>query len=286
MKLTTTFLRVSMCFMLYFSVNSVYAQDEASTDSSFMSLEEDEVPTLELSPNAVDRKKRKDAKKAGITEKKEPKRKKNEFYGIRAKKIILKKVRGKNVYTEKFYILPKFMAPNKYVQDKYYFDPRAKPTKRKIIKTSYISEKYGMPLHGTYEKRVNGEILEKGIYYKGTKHGRWETYLPNKRDNRGMELRSKTKYDKGFPRDARITYYEAKKIRIKDVTPYVNGKLEGTYLKFYRSGRLMEKGTYQNGKKVGRWTEFYDKDKANRKRITEYPKYYWEDGDGVVTKEW
>jgi len=258
----------NLVFLLSFlAIVNIQAQDNTETadadSTSFSLTDEFEQPTLELSPNAVDRKKRKEAKKAGLKKQKEVKRKKNEFYGIRARKMILKKVRGKNVYTEKFYILPKFESPNKYVQDKYYFNPSAKPTKRKIIKTKYVNEKYGYPLHGLYEKRLNGEILTRGYYYKGTKHGRWVTYLPNLRDDRGMELKSKEKFDKGFPKDSRITYYDTRKTRIKEVIPFVNGKKEGTYYMFYKSGRVMESGNYQNEKKIGRWTEFYDKDKAN-----------------------
>lgn len=280
--------RVSYLFylLIFVGITVPTMAQVAEEDSSGLGLSEFEQPTLELSPNAIDRKKHKESKKANANKAKAAKRKNNEFYGIRAKKIILKAVRGKNIYTEKFYILPNFEAPNKYVQDKYYFNINAKPSKRKIIKTRYVAEKYGMPLHGLYEKRVNGEILERGYYYKGTKHGRWVSYRRNDRYKRGMELRSKVKYDKGFPKEARITYYDAKRTQIKEVMPYVDGKLEGTYYKFYKSGRVMEQGKYENEKKVGRWTEFYDRGKANRKRIIEYPKNYWEEGEGVVTNEW
>ena len=276
---------ILICLPLF----AIQAQDEDTNkeDSSFMLLKEYEQPTLELSPNAIDRKKHKEAKKKAAKKDKPQKRKKNEFYGIRAKKIVLKKVTGRNVYIEKFYILPKYEAPSVYVQDKYYFDPKAKPTKRKIVKTSYSHPKYGIPLHGAYEKRVNGKILEKGIYYKGAKHGRWVSYLPNERDKRGMELRSKEKYDKGFPKHARITYYDAKRSKIKEVMPYnEDGDLEGTYLKFYKSGRLMEKGDYEKGEKVGRWTEYYDRVRASRRRIVEFPKHYWEEGEMKLISEW
>ncbi|MGB0521949.1 MAG: toxin-antitoxin system YwqK family antitoxin [Flammeovirgaceae bacterium] len=274
---------------LFLNLQLIAQEDDktngTSADTALVTLEEFEQPTLELSPNAVDKKKRKEAKK-NQQKAKTKKAKKNVFYGIKAKKFIIKKVRGKNVYTEKFYVLPNYQPPSKYAQEKYYFDPRAKPTKRKIVRVAYVHQKYGLPLHGTYEKKVNGETIEKGIYYKGTKHGRWEKYKINKRDNRGYELIEKKKYDKGFPKDAHITYYDHKKTKVKEVIPFVDEKREGTYLKFYKSGRLMEKGKYQNEKKVGKWTEYYDRDRANRKVVTEYPKYYWEEGEGKVINRW
>ena len=49
---------------------------------------------------------------------------------------------------------------------------------------------------------------------------------------------------------------------------------------------MMEMGFYQNGHKVGRWKEFYDRDKGNGKKIIDYPKNYWEEGEPIVVKEW
>ena len=270
---------ICLMFLIGLFSTQAIAQDESTTDSLTAVMEENIKPTIELNPSAAAKKKRKN--KDGISKKKEVKRKKNEFWGVFSKKIILKTVRNsKYTIVEKFYILPGYQAPTKYVWDKYYFDPK-NTKKRKIVKTNYISSKYGIPLHGSYEKFINGKLVMKGYYYKGTKHGRWVEY------GRDMVLKKKEKWDKGYPKGSRVTYYDAKRTKVKEVTPYTYDQKEGLYMSFYASGRLKEMGYYENGERIGRWTEYYDRaSKANRKRITRHRNHYWEDTEAIVENEW
>jgi antitoxin component YwqK of YwqJK toxin-antitoxin module len=276
---------IKHCFFILFFISIAVAGigQELEPESDTLILLEEEVPTIELNPNAIDKKEFKKKNKSKGKEKKEPKRKKNEFYGIFSKKIFLKQEKGRNVITETFYVLPSYQNPSKYVFNKYYFESNSK--KRRIIKTFYSHPKYGMPLHGSYVRRVNGDIVEEGYYYKGTKHGRWMKYGIDK-DGDKLVLINKEKWDRGNPKGSRVTYYDAKKKYTKEVMPYSFGKLEGRYVKFYKNGRMMEMGFYQNGHKVGRWKEFYDRDKGNGKKIIDYPKNYWEEGEPIVVKEW
>ena len=75
--------------------------------------------------------------------------------------------------------------------------------------------------------------------------------------------------------------------KVKEVIPIHYGKKDGMYLKFYESGRVMEKGLYREDVKVGRWNEFYDKWKKNRMRETQHRKRpFDEDFDSYVVREW
>lgn len=280
---TMTFMKRYLFILGFLSITFIAVGQELASEGDTLVLLEEETPTIELNPNAVDKKEFKKNNKAKAKKKKEPKRKRNEFYGTFSKKIFLKQEKGRNVITQTFYVLPTYENPSKYVFDKYYFENNSK--KRRIIKTSYAHSKYGMPLHGSYVKRVNGDVVEEGYYYKGTKHGRWMKYGMD-RDGDKLVVIGKEKWDKGNPKGSNIRYYNAKKTMTEEIKPYTFGELEGRYMKFYRSGRIMEMGFYQNGKKVGRWREYYDKGLANNKKIIDYPKNYWEEGEPVVVKEW
>src|SRR6187402_1396627 len=108
-------------------------------------------------------------------EKEEPKKKKVKkkvFYGIKTKKGFTRKGVGERVSFELFYYLKKAEMPKTFVRDIYYYDF----TRREVRKTSKFDPKKGVLLHGPYKRIMNQVVLEEGIYYKGTKHGRWMTY--------------------------------------------------------------------------------------------------------------
>lgn len=250
------------------------APNMQAQDNESVSLDESFAPPISLNP--AQEKKDKEGKKK---EKKE-KTPKGVFYGIPTRKVILKHQKGRYTTIQKFYILRNYEHPSKYVLEKFYFDPSQKGNKRKVAQQRVASERYGMPLHGPYEKRVNGEVVESGIYYVGTKHGRWMKYYT------GNRLVDKMKYDKGYPKHSKISYYGNSKTKIKEVIPIQHGEKKGQYLEFYPSGRLKVMGEYDNDRKVGQWHEFYDTNLRLRKQIVQYTKDPFEEKEPYVYKAW
>ncbi len=185
------------------------------------------------------------AKKAGGAAKK---LKGKRFLGKRIKKGYARSGSGKKAIIEKFYYLPRYEAPDPYAPAKFYYHKKRK----KIFKTAVIDPDVALILHGPYEKRQGTALLESGYFYLGTKHLRWERYAA--KDN---VLLSKYHWEKGFLRDARITYYENSRSKIREVLPYYQGQLEGDYVKFLPNGQLDWAGQFQGGRPVGVWTNYW-----------------------------
>ena len=211
-------------------------------------------------------------------EKKEKKKpKKNVFFGIKTKKGFSRKGAGNQTVTELFRYMKKYEEPNPYVRDVYWYD-----TKRKQIRTTHnITPKKALILHGPYRKiGEDGEVLEQGMFYKGTKHGRWTRY------SRKDILLDKEKYTRGWPRESEITYYDkGERTEVKEVIPVEYGEKEGYYFYFHPGGRVAVEGEYREGKKVGFWTEYYDYEKRAKKQI-KYPDDPYEETLPYITKEW
>ncbi|WP_162910817.1 toxin-antitoxin system YwqK family antitoxin [Hymenobacter oligotrophus] len=179
------------------------------------------------------------------------KRKKNVFLGEPIKKGFAKSgAKGRNQVIEIFYYLKVPKQPNAYAPSKWYFNV----AKRRIEKTASAAEadpgKYKV-LHGPYRKMQGGKVVETGFYYVGTRHLRWERY------NKENILLSKVHYEQGFPRDAHISYYDGGQTMVKEVIPYIDGKLEGEYVSFKPNGQLDWAGEFENGRKVGTWTKYW-----------------------------
>jgi antitoxin component YwqK of YwqJK toxin-antitoxin module len=177
-------------------------------------------------------------------------KKKKAYFGYRVKKGFARQGKGKNQIVETFHYLREFQQPNPYVPEKYYFDVK----KRDVLRTFNFTLKPNQAyiLHGPYTRMRGDVVIEQGYFYVGTKHLRWETFRTD------STLASKLHYEKGFPRDAVISYYDAAKTKIKEVIPYQYGEVQGQYLKYYENGQLEWRGTYDKGKKVGTWSHFYD----------------------------
>ena len=73
-------------------------------------------------------------------------------------------------------------------------------------------------MHGPYKRMVGEQIIEEGIYYKGTKHGRWTEY------DRHDILVDKRKYYKGWQKESKVKYYDDKQTKLKEVVPILYGK--------------------------------------------------------------
>ncbi len=94
----------------------------------------------------------------------------------------------------------------------------------------------------------------------GVKDGRWVKY------DTKYNLIDKAIWNRGFPADSRITYYDSAHTQVKEVMPVAFGEVEGEYLQFYKEGQLAVDGKYDSGKKVGRWVEYYQFRRQRKKR--------------------
>ena len=193
--------------------------------------------------------------------KKKKKPKKKVFYGIKTKKGFTRKGYGNRVTYELFYYLKKPQLPQTFVRDIYWYDF----TRKEIRKTEKFDPSKGVLLHGPYEKRQGEILIEKGIYYKGTKHGRWLSYSP-----RDSVLTNKQKYYRGWPRESAVTYYDPReRKKMKEIIPIEFGEKEGYYYRFYENGQVAVMGEYHWDQKVGDSVEYYPNSK--RKKIITYP---------------
>lgn len=188
------------------------------------------------------------------------KRKKNVFYEIKTKNRYTKFRERNRLIVESFYVLKEHQDPEKTAERIVYFDKTAKVMKDKIkyVKVYKHAEGFAL-LHGTYQRYENDILTVNGIYYKGTKHGRWEYYYLN------GDLKNKEYWYKGIPKRSRITYYDRENNRIKEIIPIQHGARNGIYRLFYESGNLSVKGDYIDNIKVDKWYEFFDR-KATRRR--------------------
>jgi len=229
-----------------------------------------------------------------VMEEEEPKKKKKVpkkvFYGKKCRKSFTKKGSGKKQQLEQFYYLKRPEDPDFYVPTVYVWDIREGQV-IEIAKKEKFDSRFHKILHGPYVRTIGGNVMEQGIFYIGTKHGRWETYAPEKKEEVNGEevaynvLLDKKKYYKGWLRETRVVYYDAARKKVKEVWPYENGRLNGTYYMFQENGMLFVKGTYDRGKKVGLWVEYFP-DKEKRQREVQYPEDSYQDKEPYVLNEW
>lgn len=253
-------------FISYFSIAQQPAPSGGYT-APITSLYSDTTPNLDFLP-----KKRKDFK---IKEKKLPK---TLFYGVRTKRGYTVTGKGKGRVVELFYYVPIWKEPDPYVPVVYWYNMK----KRKVLSTPILEKdkKYARLLHGPYLRKTTYSIQEDGIFYMGSKHGRWEKY--DKMD----VLVEKIKYFRGWTRESIITYYDQDRKKIQEITPIQNGIKTGRYYRYFESGLIAEDGQYAENEKVGTWVEYYD-DRKKRKKVTLYPKDpYDTETKPIVQKEW
>jgi antitoxin component YwqK of YwqJK toxin-antitoxin module len=178
-------------------------------------------------------------------------KKKSIFLGERIKKAYTKSgPKGRNQVIEIFYVMKTPKQPNAYAPTKWYFNPAKKRIEKTVSTAEADLTKYKV-LHGPYKKLQGGKVVETGFFFMGTRHLRWERF------NRENILLSKVHYEQGFPRDANISYYDGARTMVKEVIPYVDGKLEGDYISFKNDGQLDWAGQFENGRKVGTWTKYW-----------------------------
>lgn len=264
------FLGILSLFVLVSTVK-VFAQDEEEVDLFEITYDTPLTIDMEAEDEMVTRTKKK---------KKIPKK---TFYGIKTKRgWRISNIRGQRVI-EEFYYLKEPLEVDEYVRDIYWYDSK----KRKISQSSAarVDKNVGKIMHGPYKKTLidkeeGDKVIEEGIYYVGTKHGRWSNW------NKGDILMSKEKYYKGWPKESRVQYYNKEKKQIREVIPVHFGEKEGNYFAFYESGNVAVQGEYQFDEKVGIWTEYYDQKRRKKRQVQQGKDPLDESFRPYVIKEW
>ena len=253
----------------YFSIALVFL---VLTQYPLFAQEEDEFITINT-PLTVDLDEEEEEQRVAPKKKK---RKKKVFYGIKTKKGFTKSGYGDNLQIETFYYLKDPLPIDPYVRDVYWFDFR----RRKIQKSRRIDPDYGVILHGPYKRLIGDQVVEEGIFYIGTKHGRWTEY------NRKDILVNKEKYYKGWPKESLARYYDKERTRIREIIPVEYGVKEGYYYYFYENGNIAVRGEYKDDRKVGEWIEYWP-NRGRRKKIIQYrDDPYNETFRPYTVKEW
>lgn len=208
---------------------------------------------------------------------KKKKRKKNVFYGLKSKKFFVKKGTGDRTIFETFYYLREPIETDPYVRDIFWYDFDSK----RIKNSRNVANKKAAILHGPYEKfKADGTVLEKGIYYKGTRHGRWTKY-----DNNNVLL-DKRKFFKGWPKESLVSYYDVDRKKLKEIIPIEYGEKEGNYFLFHDNGAIAVSGEYENGERVNIWREYYKFRRRKKKEVQFRKNAYDEKFNTFVIKEW
>jgi antitoxin component YwqK of YwqJK toxin-antitoxin module len=209
-----------------------------------------------------------------VKTKKKPKR--NTYYGIKTRKGYARRGTGDRQTLELFYVLKSHEKPSIFVRDIYWYDY----TRREVRKTANFDTRKGVLLHGPYKKMLNNVVVEEGIFYKGTKHGRWMQH------DRNDILNDKEKYYKGWPKESIVTYYDPmERKKVKEMIPVEIDEREGFYFLFHENGMIAVTGEYKWDQKVGDWIENYPNGK--RKRVLAYPADPHDDNfKPFIRKEW
>lgn len=203
---------------------------------------------------------------------------KDEYEGTKTERRVGNYGNGGRATLEEFnvvkYVEDEAVSP--YVQEIWWYDPG----QSRIVNTPLKENQRAQICHGPYRKVVNEMVVEEGNFYMGAKDGRWETY-----DSEGILL-TKIYFDRGFPAGSNISYFDAAKLKIKEVIPFVYGKSTGQYLLFYPSGNLALEGKLDEGVRIGRWREFYEFGSGGRlKKELRYGKDKFEDIEPIIVQE-
>ena len=193
--------------------------------------------------------------------KKKKKRKKNIYFGERTQRNIIKQDFRDQLISQSFHYTRRNQEVDPYIRDIHWYD-----TKDRMIRNKGFDPARGYLLHGPYERRVDDVVVESGMYYFGTKHGRWMSF-----DAKNI-LIDKSNFYEGWPKASRVTYYNRADQQIEKITPVEYGLEEGNFYHFHEDGQVAVTGEYKFGEKIGLWTEYWNKsgDTAVRKREIQY----------------
>ena len=182
------------------------------------------------------------------------KKKRNFYFGFKTKKHFTRSGSwGEGVY-ELFNYLKKYVPPPEYAREYYWYDTK----KKKILNSLRINPSRALILHGPYVKKKGEQIIEMGWFYKGMKHKRWVRF------NNSDILMDKKYWWKGWSQDARLSYYDHGRTKLKEVIPVHHGEKQGNYWAFHSNGNLAVRGIYKHDYKTGTWREYYPNKKLKR----------------------
>ncbi|KAA0990649.1 toxin-antitoxin system YwqK family antitoxin [Dyadobacter aurulentus] len=201
-----------------------------------------------------------------------------QYKGVPMQSMSVKYGSGERATVESFHVLKEYKPINQYVRatETRWYNKKGK----KLSSGAVQKNDEALPLHGSYKKYSGENLIEEGFYYMGVKDGRWVKY------DAKYNLIDKTVWDRGFPAESHITYYDSAHTQVKEVMPVMFGEVEGEFLQFYKEGQLMASGKYDDGKKIGRWIEYYQFRRQRKKEI-QYPKTSWEEEfEPFVLREW
>ena len=272
---------LSVFFSMQLLAFMANAQEETISDSTEFDIfgdTEDGFSLIEESPLTLNMEREmelsEEAKEA--QKEKEKRRKKKVFYGLKTKKSFTRRGVGDNVELEIFHYLKDYTETDPYVPEIWWYDF----TRKRIRNTGKIEDKRGVILHGPYKKIRGEQVVAEGIYYKGTKHGRWTEY------DRHDILVDKRKYYKGWQKESKVRYYDDKQTKLKEVVPILYGKRDGMYYYFHENGSVAIRGEYKEGVKVGKWTEYYSFMRRRKKEIQYPSNQYDKSYQPFISKEW
>lgn len=235
------------------------ALEETAKKAGIKVSQSENEPSLLLQSEAEER----EAKEEADDKKKKKKRiRKNIYYGQKTRKYFVESGVGKNVKVVEFNYLREHMEPNPFVPDIHWYNQKTKKLKR----TTYdkFDHSDGVLLHGPYTVWYQDTIaIEEGIYYAGMKHGRWIKH------NNKYLLTDKGFYNKGFPKESVVVYYDDKSTpkKFKEITPVVYGEKHGNYYLWHENGSLAVAGKYEHDEKVGVWKEYYSFQRKRKKEV-------------------
>lgn len=202
---------------------------------------------------------------------------KSEYDGIAVTRIVNRFGQGDRTTVEEFFVLKDYQQPSPYAKDIAWYDANA----RRVTTVPIKDKAYAQILHGPYRRFVGDALIEEGYFYVGTKHGRWASY------NADFTLRDKVRYEKGFPEDSYILYYDEAHKKVKEIVPKLYGKCTGDYREFYEGGQLKTEGKLDDSVRVGRWREYHQFGSGGRtKREIQYGRDKWDSAEPVVLREW
>lgn len=196
-------------------------------------------------------------------EKKEKKKnaRKNTWFGVKTRKGSTRRSLRGQEYLELFHYTDATRTTNPYLRDLYWFDP-----KERALRTEGFAPGQGYLLHGPYQRMVNQEVVESGMFFYGSKHQTWMVFDENN------VLQDKAHFTEGWPRASKITYFNTAAKAIEKLIPMQYGLEEGDFYHFYENQQIAVTGEYRYGQKVGLWTEYWNTNKgqAIRKREIQY----------------
>jgi hypothetical protein len=213
-------------------------------------------------------------------EKKEKKKnaRKNTWFGIKTRKGSTRRSLRGQEYLELFHYTNATWPTNPYLRDLYWFDP-----KERALRTEGFAPGQGYLLHGPYQRMVNQEVVESGMFFYGSKHQTWMVY-----DEKNV-LQDKAHFTEGWPRESKITYFNTATKAIEKLIPVQYGLEEGDFYHFYENQQVAVTGEYRFGQKVGLWTEYWNTSngKAIRKREIQYQEQpYTKNFRPFIRAEW